>query len=480
MCGIIGMIGNSNVAHELAFGLNMLQHRGQDAAGILTFGDRFRLKKGCGLVDQVFDGATLDSLSGNMGIGHVRYATQGSNEQSEAQPFYLNYPFGIGMVHNGNVSNFSELARQCREDENHIVESTNDLELMLYLLANELSKRNTTPWTASDVFAAVEASQKQIFGAYASLAVIAKRGLLAFTDPHGIRPLTMGRRKEGNGWTYAFASETASLEVLGFEITRELMPGEAIFVDTAGEVHSKLLHQKKPAFCVFEYIYFAREDAVFRNHVVAEARSAMGKTLAHRFREKNLSPDVVVDVPSSAYFFAESLARELGVPYQPGFVKNKYVGRSFIMPTQQLRSRAVRMKLNPIASVVKGKKIAVVDDSLVRGTTSERIIQLLREGGAKEIYFVSAAPPIKHPCIYGIDMSIRTELLAATLSEEQVGKAIGADAMIYQKLSDIEQVFQDVGLCHACFSGEYPTESATADLKFVEAERMTHKKQNSH
>jgi amidophosphoribosyltransferase len=469
------MISSNNVAPELVFGLNMLQHRGQDAAGVLTFQDRFRLKKGCGLVDQVFSVDNVKNLEGNMGIGHVRYATQGGNNESEAQPFYLNYPFGIGMVHNGNVSNFSEIAKDCREQKKHVVESSNDLELMLYLLANELNKSNTKNWTPHDVFAAVEASQKQLSGAYGSLAVIANRGILAFTDPHGIRPLTMGRRQKEDSWTYAFASESAALEVLGFEIIRELAPGEAVFVNSSGEVHSRVLHQKKPAFCVFEYIYFAREDAIFRNHLVADARTSLGKALATRFREKNLTPDVVIDVPSSAYFFAESLARELGVPYKPGFVKNKYVGRSFIMPTKELRSRAVRMKLNPISSVVKNKRVAVVDDSLVRGTTSERIIQLLREAGAREIYFVSAAPPIKHPCIYGIDMSIRTELLAASLSEEQVGKMIGADAMIYQSVEDMKKVFEDVGICSACFTGEYPTNVGTDELDAVEAERMMRK-----
>ncbi len=346
---------------------------------------------------------------------------------------------------------------------------------MLYLLANELTKSCSKNWTPNDVFAAVEASQEQLSGAYGALAVIANRGLLAFTDPHGIRPLTMGRRVKDNAWTYAFASESAALEVLGFEVVKELAPGEAVFINTKGEPHSRILQQKKPAFCVFEYIYFAREDAIFRNRLVADMRTALGRSLAGRFREKNLTPDVVIDVPSSAYFFAESLARELGVPYRPGFVKNKYVGRSFIMPTKELRSRAVRMKLNPISSVVKNKKVAVVDDSLVRGTTSERIIQILREAGAREIYFVSAAPPIKHPCVYGIDMSIRTELLAASLSEEQVGKIIGADAMIYQSVADMKTVFEGIGICSACFTGKYPTNVGNEELDAVEAERMMRK-----
>lgn len=478
MCGIIGIIGQQQVASELYFGMNMLQHRGQDAAGMLTFSNRFHSRKGKGLVTQVFDENSLKSFEGSLGVGHVRYATQGTTDWNEAQPFYINYPLGIGMVHNGNVVNFGKLKRRCREENLNVVETSNDLELLLYTFASFLMRDSQSQRiTADAVFTAVEETVKLAEGAFATLAIIAGQGLLAFQDPAAIRPLLLGRRKGTTDFSYAFASESSALEVLGYDVIRELGPAEAVFINLDGEVFEKML-TKKPKerrFCVFEYIYFAREDSHFLGYGVSTMRKEMGRVLAEQFREKGLKPDVVIDVPSSAWFSASALAQELGVPYEKGFVKNKYVGRSFIMSSQMQRDAAVRLKLNPVTEAIAGKKVAVVDDSLVRGTTSQRIVSLLRKCGAKEIYFVSAAPPIKYPCVYGIDISNKQELLAARLSAEEIRDYIGADEMIYQTMDSMKKVFKKLSLCTACFSGEYPTTLTDNDFAELAAERITSK-----
>lgn len=477
MCGIIGVSSYDECATELFLGMNALQHRGQDAAGIVTFSDHFRLVKGNGLVSQVFTAENLAGLPGRCGLGHVRYATQGTLEPSMAQPFYMNYPFGIAMVHNGNVDNSAELARWLHDEQYRLIETTNDLELILYAFASELERKPLPTIGIEDVFDAVGAVQRRVQGAFAVIALIAGKGLLGFRDPYGIRPLFLGRRSEAGRTAWAFASETSCLEMLGYTIDRELAAGEAVMIDTAGQVHTRpAAVTRKHAFCVFEYIYFAREDSTFNGILVADARETMGRRLAARFRERGLMPDVVIDVPASASFFAQGLAEELGVPYRQGFVKNKYVGRSFIKPTQAERSRTVRLKLNPIQSVVQGKKVAVVDDSIVRGTTSKRIVELLRKAGATAIYCVSAAPPLRFPCVYGIDMSVKTELIAGMMSLEEVAAFIGADELIYQTLEDVEACFPGTGLCAACFSGTYPTGISPESIDRIERERLAAKK----
>jgi amidophosphoribosyltransferase len=470
MCGILGIYGYEDVSFEIALGLMTLQHRGQDAAGVAVLGQSFQIHKGLGLVNQVLTAERLKGLHGPCGIGHVRYATQGRRDVLDAQPYAINYPFGLAMVHNGNVINFRDLRRRLLE-KRRILETSTDLELIVYSLTANLEKAGPS-LLPEDVFAAVEQTQREVIGAYSTLTILANRGFLAFSDPFGIRPLVMGSKQSEKGPVYAFASETACLDCLGYRTVRDLAPGEAIFIDTERKVHSKTCHARTQAFCVFEYIYFSREDSALHGRLVASERVRMGRRLAATFRKTGLKPDIVIDVPSSAYFFASGLAEELGVPYRRGLAKNPHAGRSFIASTQHERELIVRQKLNPIRGVVQGKKVAVVDDSIVRGTTSRHIVKLLRESGAAEVYFVSASPPIRNPCVYGIDMSLQREMVAAGASQEEVARSIGADAVIYQSLEDLKDLYREqLPCCFACFSGEYPIEGSKELLKEIEQER---------
>jgi len=479
MCGIIGINGFDDVAHELAIGMNGLQHRGQDAAGIVTFNGRFHLEKGVGLVNRVFTDHSLDELKGHCGLGHVRYATQGTNDAAQAQPIYMNYPFGLAMVHNGNVINFNELSRRLHE-ENRVIETSNDLELILYTLASFLEGKNIRALTPEDVFDAVEATQRSVQGAYAALTLLPGHDyMLAFTDPHGIRPLALGKRVTSRGSSYAFASETACLDLLGYQLVRELEAGEAVLIDSDRQVHSKILYRKEPAFCVFEYIYFGREDSTMQGRLIATERMRMGRMLAKTFQEAQIKPDVVIDVPSSAYFFATGLAEDLHTDYRRGLKKNEYIGRSFLFPTQAKRDMAVRLKLSPIRPFIKGKKVAVLDDSIVRGTTSKHLVDLLKEAGADKVYFVSAAPPVRYPCVYGIDISVKSELIAANNAIDDIASYLGVDKVIYQSLDDLKELYRSCGFCYACFSGEFPTGLDPETLKEIEEERLRSKERRS-
>lgn len=476
MCGIIGILGHGPVAENLVYGMNSIQHRGQDAAGIVTFDEVFRMKKGLGLVNRVFsDSNELLRLPGNVGIGHVRYSTMGANEALDAQPFFVNYPFGLAMAHNGNVNNFNDLRHSLYEDDHRLLDSSCDLELILYALASELEKKDLKHFTDDDLFDAVEAVQRRVQGAYSTITIIANRGLLAFADPYGIRPLVFGKKVTPDGTSYAFASESTCLDYIGFEVIRDLEAGEVIFIDNDGNVSSQIRHRERQAFCVFEYIYFAKEDSQIHGRGVAHDRVNMGKALARTFRRTGLHPDVVIDVPSSAYFFASGLAEELAIPYRRGLSKNNSVGRSFISPTQSEREKVVRLKHNPLKDVVRGRKVAVVDDSIVRGTTSRHLVHLLRDAGAKEVYLVSASPPIRHPCVYGIDMSIKREMIAAGLNVEEISERIGADALVYQQLSDLRRIYRGLPICDACFSGEYPTGITAEQIQEAETERVCSK-----
>ncbi len=477
MCGIVGFMGRTDVAPEIVHGLTSLQHRGQDAAGLVTFDTRFRMKKGLGLAAEVFRNVDLKAFAGPWGLGHVRYATQGKDDLMDAQPFAINYPFGIAMVHNGNVTNFNELRKELFEQKHRLLETSNDLELILYTLASQLEQRRLGNLCAEDIFDSVEETQKAVQGAYSTITIIANEGMLAFTDPYGIRPLVMGRKFTKLGIIYGFASESSTFDYLGYEKVRDLKPGEAIFIDKERQSDTKELTVQGRAFCVFEYIYFAREDSHIHGRLVAGERVRMGKKLAETFRATGLQPDIVVDVPASAYFFASGLAEELGVPYRRGLSKNKYIGRSFISSSQTEREKVVRQKLNPIKEIVEGKKVAVVDDSIVRGTTSKHLVKLLRESGAKEVYFVSAAPPIRFPCIYGIDMSIKREIIAANYEIDGIARYIGADAVIYQSLEDLRELYNDLPCCYACFSGNYPTGIGSEALDEIERERVCSKNQ---
>ncbi len=472
MCGIIGVVGHKDVASEIINGLSTLQHRGQDAAGVVTFAGKFKLKKGNGHVGNVFKHVDLSTLSGYSGLGHVRYSTMGSTDAEDAQPIAVNYPFGLAMVHNGNVVNFKELRKTLYEEHHRLVDTSNDVALILYTFASILESKDLKNLSVDDVFDSVEEVQKKVKGAYSAMTVIANHGFLAFTDPYGIRPLVMGRKFSDKGVVYAFASESTTFDYLGYELMHDLKPGEMVFIDNNHQVHIRIGKTKKQAFCVFEYIYFAREDTTIHNRLVATERVRMGKQLAETFRKTGLKPDIVIDVPNSAYFFASGLAEELNIPYRRGLAKNTHMGRSFITPNQDQREKMVKQKLNPIRDIVTGKKIAVVDDSIVRGTTSKRIVQLLRDAGAKEVYFVSASPPIRHPCIYGIDMSVKKEILASNYAVNEIARYIGADAVVYQNLDDLEELYKDLPICHACFSGKYPTGISKELLNEIEQEKL--------
>lgn len=472
MCGIIGLISHDEIVYELLMGLTALQHRGQDAAGVTTLTETFHTKKGLGLVNQVFQNKHIRRLKGKIGLGHVRYTTQGSLEKRNSQPIEANYPFGIAMIHNGNVTNSDEM-RKILYDEYHVLPATtNDLEYILYTLASELNKKDLKNITFKEIFEAVKVVQSRVQGSYSCVAIIANKGLLAFTDPNGLRPMVMGRRESKAGPDFGFASESTCFAQLGYKTVCDVGPGEMYFIDYNFQVYHEKGVVKKQHFCVFEYIYFARPDTEIHNKLVANERVKMGKRLARKLTRAGILPDVVIDVPTSGYFSASGLAEEMNVPYRRGLIKNQHIGRSFISPNQAKREDIVKRKLNPIRQVVDGKKVAVVDDSIVRGTTSRRIVKILREAGAKEIYFISAAPPIKHPCIYGIDMSVKTELIAGNKTSEDIRQFIGADALIYQSLHALEELYKDdLPICTACLSGCYPTPKAEEALEKIAAER---------
>jgi amidophosphoribosyltransferase len=468
MCGILGLWSQTDIAERLIYGMATLQHRGQDAAGAVTFDGMFHMKKGLGLVSQVFGEKHLQRLRGTSGIGHIRYATMGSTETVDAQPLYVNYPYGLAMVHNGNVVNFGKVRETLYRDHHRLVDTSNDVALLLYTFAAHLEQRDLANLTIDDLFECVRATQAQVHGAYSVVAIVANHGLLAFTDPHGIRPLSVGIRKDGD---VAVASETSSFDYLGYKHHSDLGPGEAILVDPDMNIHRAQGLQKKRAFCVFEYIYIAREDSIIHDRLVADERVRMGHALADAVRAAGIQPDTVIDVPASGYFAASALAEALDIPYRRGLAKNSHVGRSFIASTQRKREHLVRQKLNPIGSVVRGKRIAVVDDSIVRGTTSRHIVGLLRSARAREVFMISAAPPIRFPCMYGIDMSTQEELLASNRSLEDIKQTLGADAVVYQSLETLMDLYQDLPCCYACFNGKYPTGGADSALRDIAREK---------
>ncbi|MBL4818552.1 MAG: amidophosphoribosyltransferase [Deltaproteobacteria bacterium] len=465
MCGVLGIYGNEGVFAEILSGLNTIQHRGQDSAGIVTLKGIFHIKKGLGLVNEVFrDGSVLP---GKCGIGHVRYATQGSTGLENAQPFTVNYPFGLAMAHNGNVTNFEALRHSLSQDHHRLLETTSDIELIAYQMVLALEKRDLHKLSPTDIFEAIQEVQKTVEGAYAVVAVIAGFGLLGFTGPHGIRPLLLGRK----GQNYAITSETTTLDYLGYELVHEFEGNESVFIDKNRELYLSKGQASKPAFCVFESIYFAREDSRFKNRLVAAQREALGRLLAKHFTREGLKPDIIIDVPSSSYFCAQGIAEELGIPLRRGLVKNNYIGRSFIAHGQKQREKLVKQKHNAISEIIKDKRIAVVDDSIVRGTTAKHIVGLLKQRGAKEVYFVSASPQLKHPCVYGIDVSEK-EMILSERTVEDVRKLIGAEALIYPTLEDLYEVFPKNKHCAACFSGEYPTRLSSEVFSLAEREKI--------
>jgi amidophosphoribosyltransferase len=467
MCGIVGIVGQEPVNQAIYDSLTVLQHRGQDAAGIVTCEDgELSLRKDNGLVRDVFHTRHMKTLKGNMGIGHVRYPTAGTSSSAEAQPFYVNSPFGIVLGHNGNLTNAKELKKDLFLHDRRHINTRSDSEILLNVFAQELLKQDSLDVTAQDVFNAVTGVHKRCKGAYAVVAMIAGVGILAFRDPYGIRPAVFGVRETEKGREVMVASESVALDAQGFKLVRDLEPGEAIFIDADG---SYFTHQcaKDPVFspCIFEHVYFARPDSVMDNIFVHKARMRMGKKLAKKIMKewKSHDIDVVIPIPDTSRTSAMELAQELGVIYREGFIKNRYIGRTFIMPGQQMRKKSVRQKLNPIAAEFKGKNVLLVDDSIVRGTTSREIVQMARDVGARKVYFASAAPPIRYPNIYGIDMPSAEELIAYGRTEEEVGVAISADRMFYQDLSDLIASVQKgnkkiTQFDCSVFTGKYVTE----------------------
>jgi amidophosphoribosyltransferase len=466
MCGLVGIVGHEPVNQALYDALTVLQHRGQDAAGIMTDdGGRLRVRKSNGLVRDVFQERHMLKLSGNVGLGHVRYPTAGSASLSEAQPFYVNSPYGVCLAHNGNLVNAEELKRLVEQHDHRHLNTNSDSEVLLNVFAHELSKHATNGLKPEQILDAVEALYKRCSGGYAVVAMIIGFGIVAFRDPHGIRPLVLGIRETPNGVEHMVASESVALDAVGFELERDIRPGEAVFIDKRGYVHSRQTDARLGYTpCIFEFVYFARPDSIIDNLSVYKARLRMGETLAEKILRvrPDHDIDVVIPIPDTSRTAAMQVAHGLGVKYREGFIKNRYIGRTFIMPEQSARKASVRRKLNAIGLEFSGKNVLLVDDSVVRGTTSQQIIEMAREAGARKVYFASAAPPVRYPNVYGIDMPAAGELVAAGRTVEQVQRKIGADWLVYQDLEDLVKAVRhekaDVeGFDTSCFSGEYVT-----------------------
>jgi len=466
MCGIVGIVGRSPVNQLLYDALTLLQHRGQDAAGIVTSdGNKFHLRKGNGLVSDVFGIENMSQLLGNMGIGHVRYPTAGCSSAAEAQPFYVNSPYGIAMAHNGNLTNATELKAELYKDDMRHINTESDSEILLNIFAHELQEINKLQVTSKEIFQAVSAVHNRCRGGYAVVASIVGRGVLAFRDPYGIRPACFGKRETETGVEYMVASESVALHALGFELERDLQPGEAIYIDIEGNLfHQQCADKYQNTPCIFEYVYFARPDSIIDDISVYKARLRMGTTLVQKIlRERPQHDiDVVIPIPDTSRTSALEVAYHLGVKYREGFIKNRYIGRTFIMPGQTQRKKSVRQKLNAIDLEFKDKNVLLVDDSIVRGTTSRQIIQMAREAGARNVYMASAAPPVRYPNVYGIDMPSPNEFVADGRTVEEITREIGADWLIYQDLEDLIHAVQQGNesikqFDCSCFNGEYIT-----------------------
>jgi amidophosphoribosyltransferase len=484
MCGILGIVAQAPVNQMLYDGLTMLQHRGQDAAGICTAeGHMFHMHKGRGLTRDVFRTRDMRNLTGNIGIAHCRYPTAGNAFNSaEAQPFYVNSPFGVTLGHNGNLINTDALRRELFSDDNRHINTTSDSEVLLNVLAHELSDaaQGLHRLTPELIFRAVTGVHQRCKGAYSIVAMIAGYGLLAFRDPYGIRPLVLGRNDTPAGVEFMVASESVAIESLGFQVVRDVAPGEAILVDPSGNLSTRqcaTVTTLSP--CIFEWVYFARPDSVIEGISVYEARSRLGRTLADKIIAGGYGGriDVVVPIPDTSRPSAVEVAQALGVPYREAFIKNRYIGRTFIMPGQAERKKSVRQKLSPIGMEFKRKRVLLVDDSIVRGTTSKEIVQMARDGGATEVYFASAAPPVRYPNVYGIDMPTASELIANGRTDEEIAEAIGADAVFYQ---DIEAMVAEIGSLNpairrfdtSCFDGVYITGGVSPEyLQGIETSR---------
>jgi len=470
MCGIVAIVARSRVNQDIFDALTVLQHRGQDAAGMTTSdGHRIYLRKSEGLVRDVFHTRHMRQLLGNVGIGHVRYPTAGCSSSAEAQPFYVNSPYGITLAHNGNLTNAEGLKADVYREELRHINTDSDSEVLLNVLAHELACDGALELAPEGLFAAIARTMRRARGGYAVVAMIPSFGVVAFRDPNGIRPLVFGRRPGAMGDDWMVASESVALDVLGFRLERDVGPGEAVLLPFAGGMLAQQCVEPGPLRpCVFEFVYFARPDSIIEGVSVHKARLRMGEHLAERIRRDWPAGDidVVVPIPDTSRTAALELANVLGLTYREGFIKNRYIPRTFIMPGQQMRQRSVRQKLNAIPLEFAGKNVLLVDDSIVRGTTSRQIVQMAREAGARRVYFASAAPPVRYPNVYGIDMPTTEELIAHGRTEVEVGAFIGADRLIYQALGDLVAACRRGNLAienfdTSCFTGEYVTGDVT-------------------
>jgi amidophosphoribosyltransferase len=467
MCGIVGIVGKTPVNQALYDALLVLQHRGQDAAGIVTCeGEKLHLRKDNGLVRDVFRTRHMLQLRGNMGLGHVRYPTAGASSSAEAQPFYVNSPYGIVLAHNGNLTNAEDLKRDLFVDDLRHLNTDSDSEILLNVFAHELQIQGKLRIDEQDIFRAVAGVHRRCRGGYAAVAMIPGFGIFGFRDPNGIRPIVYGQRETDEGTEYMIASESVALDTLGFRLIADVAPGEAVFIDVAGNLHTRqCAEQPVLSPCIFEFVYFARPDSIIDNISVHKARSRMGRKLAAKIKREwsNHDIDVVIPVPDTSRTAALQLANALGVGYAEGFIKNRYIGRTFIMPGQKVRKKSVRQKLNAIDLEFRKKSVLLVDDSIVRGTTSQQIVQMARDAGARRVYFASAAPPVRYPNVYGIDMPTASELVAHGRSETEICRLLGADGLLFQDLGDLIQAVQKKGKSDvdrfdcSVFDGDYVT-----------------------
>jgi amidophosphoribosyltransferase len=491
MCGIVGILSTTkkDVGLYIYDALTIIQHRGQDAAGITTASKgRFYMRKGNGLVRNVFRTKHMEKLIGDMGIGHVRYPTAGSSSEAEAQPFYVNSPYGIAFAHNGNLTNAESLARELFEQDLRHINTNSDSEILLNILASEIAEEQKHRINEHDIFNAVTKLHKRVKGAYAAIGMIPGYGIFGFRDPNGIRPLILGERTTKNGTKYMLASESVGLTALGFKIIRDVKPGEAIIIDRKGNVHSHQCSDNSVLSpCIFEFVYFARPDSIIDKISVYKSRLRMGERLAVKIKSEwqYEEIDVVMPIPDTSRTSALQVANELNLKYREGFIRNRYIARTFIMPGQKQRKKSVRQKLSAIELEFKDKNVLLVDDSIVRGTTSQEIVQMARAAGAKKVFFASAAPPVRYPNVYGIDMASKNEFVAHNKTTQEVCKTIGADKLIYQNLDDliwsVQQGNPDIqSFDCSCFDGNYLTKDIDEPyLDNLEAQRSDNAKQGN-
>ncbi|MFH1546471.1 MAG: amidophosphoribosyltransferase [Patescibacteria group bacterium] len=477
MCGVIGIAAEHEVVGEIYDGLATLQHRGQDAAGVMVFdGNQFHTKRGNGLVRDVITAADIPGLRGKIGIGHVRYPTAGSYSVDEAQPFFVNSPFGLGLVHNGNLTNTEKLRKELAREGRHL-NTASDSEVLLNVFSRELRKQKMRGFSVAKLFAAAEKTVRRVRGSYAAVILVAEYGILAIRDSHGLRPLAVGVRKNRKQKEFAVASEDPALTALGFHSLGDVQPGEAVWLSAAGKISRRQLVPKKWSPCIFEYVYLARPDSKIDDISVYRSRLRAGEYLAEEIKKAKIQIDVVVPVPDTSRTSALTVASKLKVKYREGLIKNRYIGRTFIMPTQAKRQKSIRCKLIPLPLELRRKNVLLVDDSIVRGNTSRQIVEMVRAAGAKKVYFASASPPLRSPCVYGVDMPSKKEFIANNLSIPQIAKRLKADAVFYLPLADLVKSCEFGGkkipkFCTACFDGKYPTKEVNAKyLKMTEKQR---------